>query len=87
MKPSRIVEPYRGTDQQLHLVLPPETPAYLAQAIYQVNLSGEEMLLQLPNGQQAMLSPGTDLGVLGRLVDSEEFQDALDEAFKGNATD
>ncbi len=81
---NRIVEP-RVVGDEILLVLPPEMPPYLAQAVYKVNASGQEMILQLPNGQRAVLSPGTDLDALSALLDSEEFQDAVQEALEENA--
>ncbi len=77
MPPKRIVEPVR-VHGNLTINLPTETPAHLIQAIYQVNLSGEEILLRLPNGLQAVLTPGSDLDSLSRLVESDEFDEALE---------
>lgn len=85
MAAERIVEP-RVSGDELVLTLPPETPGYLVQAVYQVNSADSEMILQLPNGQRAVLSPGTDLSALDELAQSDELLDAVEDALKDSTS-
>lgn len=83
MRRERIVGPIKDpVDGMTVLNVPAECPGYLVQAVYRVNLTGGEEKLRLPNGQEAILSPGTDMSPLARLAESEEFLAALDDAAK-----
>ncbi len=84
MATERIVEP-RAVGRETVLTLPLETPDYLVQAIYQVNSADSELILELPNGQRAVLSPGTDLSALDELAQSDELMDAVEDALKDSA--
>lgn len=80
-----IMEPRRvGGEWRLSLRTddPKKLVKALVNAIHEVNLSGEEMRLELDNGQKAMLSPGSDLEPLTRLLESDDFQDAVIDALK-----
>ncbi len=81
MMTQRIVEP-QAVGRETVLTLPLETPDYLVQAIYQVNSADSELILALPNGQRAVLSPGTDLSALDELAQSDELMDAVEDALK-----
>ena len=79
MEPRRVGGEWRlplRTDEPKKLV------EALVNAIHEVNLSGEEMRLELADGQKAMLSPGSDLEPLARLLESDDFQDAVIDALK-----
>ena len=67
------------------LHIPEGAPQYLIDAVYQVNLTGEEFTLVLPGGLRAILSPGTDLEPLGKILQSEEFRRALEEVTANQA--
>ncbi len=79
-----IVEP-RVIGCEAVLPLPLEIPDYLVQAIYQVNSADSELILALPNGQRAVLSPGTDLSTLDELAQSDELMDAVEDALNDGA--
>ena len=82
MAPERIVEP-RVIAGEAVLALPLETPGYLVQAVYEVNSADSELILELPNGQRAVLSPGTNLSALDELAQSDELMDEVNSTLTG----
>lgn len=84
MATPRIVEP-RVVNGEMVLMLPLEIPEFLVQAVLQVNSADSELILELPNGQRAVLSPGTNLSALDELAESDELMDAVEDALKDGA--